>query len=214
MEIEQWPIDRPKPYDKNPRNITDAAIDKVVSSIKSFGWRQPIVVDAAGVIIVGHTRWRAAKKMGQKTVPVHIASDLSENKIRAYRLADNRTGSEVTWNDDLLIDEMTALYDADFDLVHTAFNPDEIAKMFGIELDDPSKEWDGMPEYDNEDQRSARQIVVHFKNNDDVDEFARRIGQSLTEKTKSIWYPEVQPSQLKDKRYAAGADFESDEDAA
>ena len=64
MDIERWPIDRPIPYAKNPRKIPQSAIDKVAASIKEFGWRQPIVVDANGVIVVGHSRLLAARKIG------------------------------------------------------------------------------------------------------------------------------------------------------
>ena len=76
MHVEMWSIDRIKPYEKNPR-INDGAVDQVVRSISEFGFRQPIVVDEASVIIVGHTRWKAAVKMGLREVPVHVAMGLS-----------------------------------------------------------------------------------------------------------------------------------------
>jgi ParB-like chromosome segregation protein Spo0J len=135
MEIEQWPIGNLKPYSKNPRKISQQAIDKVAASIKAFGFRQAIVVDAKGVIVVGHTRWQAAKKLGLKTVPVHVAADLTEQQAKAYRLADNRVAQESSWMDDMLTAEMTDLFEEDFDLTATGFNPDEIAFMFGIELE-------------------------------------------------------------------------------
>src|SRR3954467_13929888 len=75
MQIEMWSIDRVKPYDKNPR-INDAAVDAVARSLQEFGWRQPIVVDEDGVIIVGHTRYKAALKLGYTEVPVHVAVGL------------------------------------------------------------------------------------------------------------------------------------------
>src|ERR1700719_2000329 len=102
MEIKFSPIDRPIPYAKNPRKIPQSAIDKVASSIKEFGWRQPIVVDAKGVVVVGHSRLLAARKLGVLEVPVHVAADLSEAQCRAYRIADNRAGEEARWDDELL----------------------------------------------------------------------------------------------------------------
>jgi ParB-like chromosome segregation protein Spo0J len=82
MLVELWPIERVKPYFRNPR-VNDSAVDAVAASLKEFGWRQPIVVDAEGVIVVGHTRWKAAKKLGVAQVPVHIATDLSPQQIHA-----------------------------------------------------------------------------------------------------------------------------------
>src|ERR1700682_2104242 len=98
MEIEAWPIDRPVPYARNPRKIPQSAIDKVAASIQAFGWRQPIVVDAAGVFVVGHSRFLAARKLGLSEVPIHVAADLSEAQCRAYRIADNRAGEEARWD--------------------------------------------------------------------------------------------------------------------
>ena len=135
MEIEQWPIGKLKRYDKNPRKISQAAIDKVAASIKAFNFRQPIVVDGKGVIIAGHTRYEASKKLGLKTVPVHVAADMTEQQAKAYRLADNRVAQESAWADDMLIAEMTDLFEEDFDLTTTGFNPEEIAFMFGIDLE-------------------------------------------------------------------------------
>ncbi|MGO8802186.1 DNA modification methylase [Candidatus Binatus sp.] len=109
MEIEFWPIDRPVPYAKNPRKIPQSAIDKVAASIKEFGWRQPVVVDAAGVIVVGHTRLLAARGLGLSEVPVHVAADLTEAQCRAYRIADNRVGEEARWDDKLLKLEVSEL---------------------------------------------------------------------------------------------------------
>ncbi|MGB0600412.1 MAG: ParB N-terminal domain-containing protein [Rubripirellula sp.] len=88
MQVEMWSLDRIKPYENNPR-INDAAVDPVVQSINEFGFRQPIVVHTDGVIIVGHTRCRAAKKLNLEKVPVHIATDPPPDAIKAYRIADN-----------------------------------------------------------------------------------------------------------------------------
>ena len=126
MEIEFWPIDRPVPYTKNPRKIPQSAIDKVAASIKEFGWRQSIVVDAEGVIVVGHTRLLAARKLGLLEVPVHVAADLTEAQCRAYRIADNRAGEEARWDDELLkleISELGALAEL------TAFDPKELTRL-------------------------------------------------------------------------------------
>ena len=88
MLIELWPIDRPIEYSRNARMITQAAVDKVAASIKEFGFRQPVVVDKDGVIIVGHVRSRAARKLGMTHVPVHVAANLTPAQVRAYRLME------------------------------------------------------------------------------------------------------------------------------
>ena len=89
MQIAFRAIDDIKPYEKNPR-VNDAAVDSVARSLKEFGFRQPIVVDEHGVIVVGHTRWKAAQKLGLAKVPVHVAKDLTREQIKAYRIADNK----------------------------------------------------------------------------------------------------------------------------
>ena len=125
MQVEQWPADRPKPYENNPRRLTDRAIAKVAASIWEFGFQQPIVVDGKGVVIVGHTRLAAAKAMGLETVPVLVA-DLPAGKAKAYRLADNRTNQEAEWVDDLLRIEFEELAGLDISFDLTGFDSSEI----------------------------------------------------------------------------------------
>ena len=97
------------PYDKNPR-VNDKAVQRVAESIAEFGFNQPIVVDSQRVIVVGHTRWKAAKKLGLDTVPVlTMPEHLSETKIRAYRIADNKLNELADWDDELLIQELEAI---------------------------------------------------------------------------------------------------------
>lgn len=129
MNIEQWPIDRPKPYEKNARKIPQSAIDKVAASLKEFGWRQPIVVDKAGIVVAGHTRLSSAKKLGLQTVPVHVATDLTPAQIRQYRLMDNRSHEEASWDMDLLIGEFAELKDMGMDMLMTGFDFPEIEKL-------------------------------------------------------------------------------------
>ena len=93
MKIEMRPIVKIFPYEKNPRK-NDKAVKFVANSITQFGFRQPIVVDKDGVIIVGHTRWKAAKELGISEVPVHVA-DLTPEQARAYRIADNKIYIQV-----------------------------------------------------------------------------------------------------------------------
>jgi DNA modification methylase len=126
MKIALRKISDIRPYEKNPRH-NDAAVAAVAASIKEFGFRQPIVVDDDGVIIVGHTRWKAAVHLGLEKVPVHVATGLSAEQIRAYRIADNQTASIATWDEELLPLELAELQAANFDLGLLGFDEDELA---------------------------------------------------------------------------------------
>jgi DNA modification methylase len=120
------------PYARNPRNNT-AAIDAVKASIAEFGFRQPIVVDEKLVVIVGHTRLEAAKQLGLKTVPVHVAEGLTPAQAKAYRIMDNRSHENAEWDDELLRLEFGDLKLDDFDLALTGFVSDELDKLLGAE---------------------------------------------------------------------------------
>lgn len=111
-QIQEVPIGDVKPYENNPRD-NDGGVDAVANSIKEFGWQQPIVVGKDNVIIVGHTRYKAAKKLGMKEVPVVVADKLSDEQVKAYRLADNKTGELTDWDDDLLNNELSDILDID-----------------------------------------------------------------------------------------------------
>lgn len=126
LVTEPWPVEKLCPFEDNPRVITDAAVGKVARSIQEFGWRQPIVVDPAGVVIVGHARLLAAQRLGLATVPVHVAHGLSEAQVRAYRLADNRTNEEAKWDPAKLAVNLEMLQDVGFDLGLTGFDPVEL----------------------------------------------------------------------------------------
>lgn len=128
MNVQEWPIADVTPYENNPRQNAHA-VAKVRESLREFGWRQPIVVDRNGVVVVGHTRLLAARELGWQTVPVHQADDLSESEARAYRLADNRTADEATWDEDKLINELMALQQDGFELALTGFDDDELANF-------------------------------------------------------------------------------------
>lgn len=131
MHIQQRPIDSIRPYPRNPRR-NDRAVDTVARSIQQYGFQQPIVVDGSGVIVVGHTRYRAAKKLGMTQVPV-LTADLPPKKIQAYRLMDNRAAEDSRWDDALLIDELRDLVQED-DLTalarDTGFRENELLRQF------------------------------------------------------------------------------------
>ncbi len=126
MKIEIWPLNRIIPYDKNARKIPQSAIDSVARSLKEFGPRQPIVVEPSGVIVVGHVRRLGALQNGAKDFPVHVADNLTPAQLKAYRLMDNRSHEEATWEPELLKAEMLELRTLDLDLGLTGFSSREL----------------------------------------------------------------------------------------
>ncbi len=129
LTVEMWPLEKPTPFASNARVVPDSAIAKVAGSIAEFGFRQPIVVDGEGVIIAGHTRLLAAQRLGMAEVPVHVAEGLSDAQVKAYRLADNRTAQETSWDDELLAIALEELSGEDIDLALTGFDEDELAAL-------------------------------------------------------------------------------------
>ena len=111
-KIVEMAVDKIRPYENNPR-INDMAVDKVAESIKEFGFQNPIIVDRENVIIAGHTRWKASKKLGLAKVPVIVAENLTEEQAKAYRLADNKTGELAQWDYEALTAELGQINDID-----------------------------------------------------------------------------------------------------
>lgn len=145
MQIEMWPIERVKEYDRNPRN-NDDAVGPVAESIREFGFKAPLLVDKEGVLIAGHTRIRAARQLGLTEVPVILADDLTPEQVRAYRLADNRLAEIATWNYELLPTELSDLQDLDFNLNLLGFSDDELAKLLDPGVRDGLTDPDEVPE--------------------------------------------------------------------
>ena len=131
LKIELRDISTIHPYEKNPR-LNDKAVDPVAASLKEFGFRQPIVIDGDNIIVVGHTRYRAALKLGLTKVPVHVAVDLSPEQVRAYRLADNKTAEIADWNLEILPIELSELKATGFDMGTLAFSDKELTQLLNI----------------------------------------------------------------------------------
>ena len=112
MKIFDMNIEELIEYENNPRK-NEGTIDVVANSIKEFGFKVPIVIDKNNVIITGHTRLKAAKKLGMEKVPCLIADDLTEDQIKAFRLVDNKTSEFANWDFELLNEELMNLNDLD-----------------------------------------------------------------------------------------------------
>ncbi len=145
MKVELRKLSEIIPYENNPRQ-NEEAVDAVVASLREFGFRQPIVVDARGVIVCGHTRYKAAQKMGLEKVPVHVAKDLTPEQIKAYRIADNKSAELAEWDYDLLPIELADLQAADFDLDLIGFSQDELAELLDPGVKEGLTDPDEVPE--------------------------------------------------------------------
>jgi hypothetical protein len=224
--VEAVSIDDVRPYTHNARVHSADQIDEIVASIREFGWTNPLLVDVGAdfSLVAGHGRLAAAKKLygaggvirlpdGRElppgTVPVVDCSGWSEAQRRAYILADNRIAENATWDEALLKIELGQLLDGGtVDAGLLGFGKDDLAKIFADpsasgEGSDPTEEWKGMPEFDQKDKSAFRSIPVHFANQEAVDAFAALIGQKITDRTRFVWYPEIQIERYADKRYGA-----------
>ncbi len=128
LTVEQWPVSRLIPYDRNPRK-NDAAVDRMCGAIREFGFRIPIVARSDGSVVDGHLRLKAALRLGLTDVPVALADDLSEAQIKAFRLLANRSATWAEWDDSLLQMELGELRLAGFDLALTGFDLKELSGL-------------------------------------------------------------------------------------
>jgi hypothetical protein len=145
MIVELRSLSSIKPYENNPR-INDPAVDAVAASIQTFGFRQPIVIDESGTIVVGHTRYKAAVKLGLKVVPVHVATGLTPAQIKAYRIADNQTATLSRWDEERLPFELRDLQQLDFDLSLTGFAAEDLLRLLQPAPDAGLTDADFIPE--------------------------------------------------------------------
>ena len=143
MEIINRKISELTPYARNPRK-NDGAVEYVANSIREFGFKVPIVISSDGEIIAGHTRLKAAKKLGMKEVPCIVADDLTDEQVKAFRLADNKVGEAAEWDFDLLNEELNEIVEIDMEQFAFDFSDDEI----------------GLDEIEKDDEKTGRVIVT------------------------------------------------------
>jgi hypothetical protein len=159
MEIKSIETNKILPYINNPRKNLN--VDKVASSIKEFGFQQPIVIDKNNTIIVGHTRFEAAKKLGLKEVPVQIA-DLTETQAKAYRIADNRLNEDASWDTKLLNLEFNDLLSKEYNLDLLGFTNDEVDNLFLKTDEESDKEINENIDLAEENLSDVKMIQLFF----------------------------------------------------
>lgn len=173
-------IDDLTPYENNPRN-NDMAVDAVAASIQQFGFKNPVIIDRDGVIVAGHTRYKAAKKLGIAEIPCVRADDLSDEQIKAFRIADNKTAELAEWNEDLLGKEMQGIINIDMSQFGFDIGEDELVgaledDKYTMKVDIPQYEITGeCPELsDMLDSSKADELIQEIEGADvpeDVREF-------------------------------------------
>ena len=172
MEIVYKNIDELIPYENNPR-LNDEAVEYVKNSIKEFGFKVPVVIDKDNVIISGHTRIKASKELGIKDIPCIIADDLTEEQVKAFRLADNKVAEKSVWNWEMLNQELNDILNIDM----TEFD-------FGIDLDEPLE--DELDEDENNIELKEYQVKLKFKDTKDFKKIEDELRSFINENYKDV----------------------------
>lgn len=144
FNVEMWPVDRVRPFENNPRKNEDA-VPAVAKSIEEYGFNQPIVVDGNGVVVVGHTRLKAAKLLGLDKVPVYVAKNLTEQQAAEYRLVDNKTSELSSWDEEKLLAELKSLDEAGSDMLSFGFDDIDDDMPYRYDPEIPDVEEPSMP---------------------------------------------------------------------
>lgn len=203
-------------YKNNARVHPDKQIEQIANSIIKFGFNNPILINSENIIIAGHGRLMAAKKIGLKTVPAIYLKHMTEDEVRAFIILDNKIASNANWDYDILSEEMDLIDMSELDIDLLGFTEHELTSL--LEFNSPvfditgvdskinnkkyyNEEWHGMPEFNQPDKTSNRRLIVHFRSETDIKKFFNLINQSFTNKTNSIWYPVQINMDTNNRRY-------------
>ncbi len=212
--VEHWAIDKPKPYKLNAKNHPAAQIELLARIIQKHGFDQPIVVDTKGVIVKGHGRLLAARKLKMETVPV-VVRHFTPGEAAEARIADNRL-AEFGWDFQTLVADVMEGLQHGLDIDVTGFTLKELGldqvagATAGVPNDkalDTKEAWAGMPEFNQEDLTAFKSVIVNFNSEESLAAFAKLMGQSVGLSTRSIWFPKEEPEwgMTTEKRYDAEA---------
>jgi hypothetical protein len=212
MEIVKIPLDMLVPDPENPRSHPKENIDAIKASLTRFQQVAPLVVhDETSIVVAGNGTMTAMKELGWTEAECVLYSGTLD-ETRALGVVLNRTAELGIWDEKVLGKIIAGLKDASFDSLGVlGFNSGEmedLERTFKGEIVtvgdvDPYQEWQGMPEYTNENKQGFRDIVIHFKDAEAVEAFAQLVEQNITDATKYLWYPEIEIESAIDKRYGS-----------
>ena len=196
------PVEKLTPNPRNPNHHPAAQIWLLAKIIEAQGWRAPITVSKrSGFIVRGHGRLEAALLLGEKEVPVDYQDYTDEAMEWADMIADNRLAELAETNFSELADLLVEIDTGDLDMDVTGFLEQDLERIMTATVPfDPEKEWEGMPEYANEDMTAPYHLIIHFRAKEDKLALGEIIGQDLTEKTQSVYQPAEGPESFKDVR--------------
>lgn len=184
MEVIEMKVADIVPYENNPRR-NDGAVEALAASIKEFGFRVPIIVDKENVIVAGHTRLKAAERLGLEVVPVIRADDLTDEQIKAYRIADNKVGDLAGWDNERLKEELAELDDM-FNMTDFGFGEFELSIL--KEDFEPDAYEEDLSQYDGNDEQftANRKLIITYKE-EDKDKLRRLLGIGEDQPLKVIY---------------------------
>jgi hypothetical protein len=191
MKIKKIDINKLQPASYNPRQISTKQYKDLKESVNRFGVVDPIIINKDMTVIGGHQRLKVCKDLKHTEIDC-VVLDLTKEEERELNIRLNKSGGEFDL--DILANEfeIEELTEWGFKHIELGLNVDKI---------DYTKEWKGMPEFVQEDKMPHRQIIISFNNEDDIENFSKLLNQSITDKTKSLWYPKKERNILKDKGY-------------
>lgn len=189
---------------RNARDHDERSLQSILKSLREFGQQKPVVALSDGTVIAGNGTLEAARRLGWTRIAAVRFAD--EAKARAYAIADNRTSDLSRFDGGLLAEALSEIIDG-VGLDAVGFTQVELERLLDgpvLPPTDANAEWQGMPQFDQQDKTAYRHIVMNFRSDEDVAKFGELIGQSVTEKTRSLWYPAAEIERLMTKRYTEG----------
>lgn len=187
---------------RNARDHDERSFASITNSLREFGQQKPVVALADGTVIAGNGTLEAARRLGWSRIAVVCFEN--EAKARAYAIADNRTSDLSRFDGGLLAEALSEIVDT-VGLDAVGFTQVELERLLDgpAIVTDANAEWTGMPEFDQQDKTAHRHIVMNFRSDEDAAKFGELLGQSVTDKTRSLWYPAAEIERLMTKRYKA-----------
>lgn len=190
------------PYANNSRLHDETQLGQLVASINEFGFTNPVLLDGANGIIAGHGRVMAANVLGLETVPTIELQHLTDEQKAAYVIADNKLAQNAKWDDEILRLELQSLSDADYDLSILGFDEASLSRLLDVaETADAFEEYNQAIEYENKNANPYKSLIVHFENEQDVDNFKHLIKQNFSNSAKYIYHPLQIRKETESKRY-------------